>query len=374
MNARARAGWMLALVSLLGTAAGAWGQSFPRTLDDVKLFGKGETIQFVFSQPFEGTPAEDHRRGSVALTFVGVGNRIPARELRPKGGGHFKLIRLAENPYSTTVTLLYQESGLSLKDRLHFTRAGNVLTVEVRAPGAAASPPAAATPPEENRLLAEMEQKIGGGAASGNAPSQAPAPAPPTRAAPPALPLAAPSASAPAAGAEGPKGSAPAPAPPAARPGVRPPAGTTSGQLGLGTLGEGDFFTALATMVAALAFIVLGLYGVLYVYKRFFDHRLGRFTGGVAFKQVASFAVGPRQRIVILEINGEMIACGVTPAQITFLTRLTDGQAAGTPPAGGAAPGGGASGGKTGGTAADDPVQRFAALLKQKVRSMKPIQ
>jgi flagellar protein FliO/FliZ len=152
------------------------------------------------------------------------------------------------------------------------------------------------------------------------------------------------------------------------------------GQLAGGGLTEGDFFTSLATMVAALAVIILVLYGALFLYKRFLGGRLMKFTGGVAFKQVASFAVGPRQRIVILEINGEMMACGVTPSQITFLTRLDGagvrrlaaGEAAEGAPAGTAggnplAPAQPAEPGKA------DPVHQFAELLKQKVRSLKRI-
>jgi len=355
------------MVPLLGFAAGAFAQPFPRTLNEVKLFGAGETIQFVFSQPFEGSPEEEHRRGALALTFVGVGNRIPARELSPSSGAQFKLIRVAENPYSTTVTLLYRDANLSLKDRLHYSRAGNLLTVEVRARGSAPSAPHKAALPEENRLLAEMEQKIGGGTAAQSQPASQPQAQVTGPAAPPrsAGPVTAPAATT-ATPADAPKPGSPARSP-------VPFGGTTSP--GLGTLAEGDFFTALATMVAALAFIVLGLYGVLWVYKRYFDRRLGRFTGGVAFKQVASFAVGPRHRIVILEINGETIACGVTPAQITFLTRLSEGRGSGAPPPeAGDPPQGPPESPRPGRKAGNDPVHQFAELLRRKVRSMKPIQ
>ncbi|HEX7928428.1 MAG TPA: flagellar biosynthetic protein FliO, partial [bacterium] len=189
--------------------------------------------------------------------------------------------------------------------------------------------------------------------------------------------------SAPATSTEGPK--APAAKAPAAQ-AAAPVA--AAAPVVAGGMSEGDFFASLATMIGALAVIVLALYGFLWVYKRFLGSRLSRFTGGVAFKQIASFAVGPRQRIVILEINGEMIACGVTPSQITFLTRLSGGapqasrrtaaaaDAASEMPAsitGLPAPGPATSEGAAAEPAKPDPVHQFAELLKQKVRSLKRI-
>jgi flagellar protein FliO/FliZ len=128
-------------------------------------------------------------------------------------------------------------------------------------------------------------------------------------------------------------------------------------------------------MIVALVIMLGGLYGVLYLYKRYVHSRLTRFAGTPSLRQIASFSIGPRQRIVILEINGEWIACGVTPSQITFLTRLTGAQhaaeaetaaepralapaASAEPPVPAVKP---------------DPVHQFAEVLKQKVRSLKRI-
>jgi len=138
---------------------------------------------------------------------------------------------------------------------------------------------------------------------------------------------------------------------------------------------ESNFFATLATMVVALVIMVGGLYGVLYLYKKYVHSRLARFAGTPAIQQIASFSIGPRQRIVILEINGEWIACGVTPSQITFLTRLSGAQhtADAEAPAAVQSAAPESSAGQAVQPAKPDPVHQFAEVLKQKVRSLKRI-
>jgi flagellar protein FliO/FliZ len=138
---------------------------------------------------------------------------------------------------------------------------------------------------------------------------------------------------------------------------------------------DGNFFASLVTMIVALAVLLAGMYVVLYLYKRYFHSRLARFAGTPSLRQVASFSIGPRQRIVVLEINGELIACGVTPSQITFLTRLTGDR----PAAQGESTGSDIAATESAGatppvpSAKPDPVHQFAEVLKQKVRSLKRI-
>jgi flagellar protein FliO/FliZ len=346
--------WLAVAFLLAGVGGVCQGQSFPRTLDEIKTFGKGETVQFVFSQPFEGTPGEEHRPGSMAFNFMGTGSAKPLRELRPKDESIYKTIQVVQNKYSTTVTFVFNDPTLSLKDHLHFAPNGNVLTAEVRRPGEPAVPAPAPLEPE-NKLLVEMEQRISGAGTGKTAAGKA-------------APVAA---------------AAPSHDKPAAADVPAPPPAKADGALG--GLSEGSFFSTLATMVTGLAVMLLLLYGVLLLYKRYVAPRLGQFAGMPAFKQVASFSIGPRQRIVVLEINGEMIACGVTPTQITFLTRLSGGdlQARGqgeateqseVRAAARALSGVAAGAGRTpGDPSKPDPVHQFAELLKQKVRSLKRI-
>jgi len=372
--------WVAGLLLAAIAACAAWAAlrvstaqaqipAFPRTLDDIKVFGRGETIQFVFSKPYDGMPSVEYAPGRMALTFVGVGSQKPVRDLRPKEESLYREIRIVQNRYSTTVSFLLRDAGQNLKDRISYRPDGNVFNVEVQLSGAPKAP--AAEPAAEDQkappLLSEMEQKIAG------APPQESAAQPPaarTERAVSAVPSAAaaapssPSVSA-AASAPGPTsalstgahGSAPPPAP-----------------LGLGGMPDSNFFATLATMIVALAIMLGGLYGVLYLYKRYIHGRLARFAGTPSMRQVASFPIGPRQRIVILEINREWIACGVTPSQITFLTHLTGAQqhaAAQAAVTQAALPERAVEPQEP--EVRADPVHQFAEVLKQKVRSLKRI-
>jgi flagellar protein FliO/FliZ len=307
----------------------------------------------------------------MALTFPGVGSQKPVRDLRPREESLFREVKVVQNRYSTTVTFLLRDATLNLKHRVAFSRDKNVLTVDLKLegpPDSAASGGLAARPPGES-LLTEMEQKIAGGASgSGQPPSSqpakaaSPAPQPPSQTGP----------SAPAAAASGPALLGAAAQAPVAAPSGSGGAAAPAAPPGLG-MPESNFFSTLATMVVGLAIMLGGLYLVLLLYKRYFQARLARFAGTPAMRQIASFSIGPRQRIVILEINGEWIACGVTPSQITFLTRLS-GQRPAAPevPAADAAPE--VPGADRGAPPAKaDPVHQFAEVLKQKVRSLKRI-
>ena len=350
--------------SLLCFGAGAWSQSFPRMLEDIKLFGRGEAIQLAFSQPYEGLPTEEHGPGRLSLTFVGVGSAKPVRDFRSPEGSLYREIKVVQNRYSTTVTFLLRDPKQNLKERVTFARDKNLLNVDIRLNGAAqpAAPEAAARPAGEP-LLSEMEQKIAGLPAQKSAPvGQPPAPQPAAQT-PAAQAVSQPAA----------KPSTPA-TPTVTAP--KPVAEPAAAPLGLGGIPESNFFATLATMVVALTIMLGGLYGVLYIYKRYFHSRLARFAGTPAIRQIASFSIGPRQRIVILEINGEWIACGVTPSQITFLTRLTGGHPAAhaeSPAGAGSAAREAADAGPAVNPAKPDPVHQFAEVLKQKVRSLKRI-
>src|SRR5690242_865548 len=132
MRVNAAAGRMLALAALtLSTVllGSAWAQSFPRTLDDIKIYGKGEAIEFSFSKPIEGMPMEEYKRGQASLTFGATGSQIPVRDLRPRGESYYKQIKVVQNQYSTTVTFVYTDPGFTLKDRLRYGTEKNKLLI-----------------------------------------------------------------------------------------------------------------------------------------------------------------------------------------------------------------------------------------------------
>ena len=74
----------------------------------------------------------------------------------------------------------------------------------------------------------------------------------------------------------------------------------------------------------AMLFVVLGLLVlVLYIMKRFLFLRRGP-KGDMLIKVLSSLHLSPKERIEVIEISGEKIVLGVTPGNISFLTKLSD--------------------------------------------------
>ena len=80
--------------------------------------------------------------------------------------------------------------------------------------------------------------------------------------------------------------------------------------------------TGLRTV--AMLSIVLGLLVlVLYLMKRFLFISRGA-KGDLLIKILSSLHLSPKERIEVIEISGERIVLGITPGNITFLTKLDD--------------------------------------------------
>jgi len=74
----------------------------------------------------------------------------------------------------------------------------------------------------------------------------------------------------------------------------------------------------------AMLSIVLGLLVlVLYLMKRFLFINRGA-KGNLLIKILSSLHLSPKERIEVIEISGERIVLGITPGNITFLTKLDD--------------------------------------------------
>lgn len=328
------------MVLLLGYVAGPAGaQEFPRVLEDIRVYSAKEleVVQFQFSQPYEGLPGQEHRNGVLALNFLSVGSKEPVRSFRVSDSQVLQEIRIVQNRYSTTVTLTLRDAQASLQNRIAFTPDGNRLRMAIQ-PRAATTANGGATSDAE--LLRQMEQVIAGREARMTA--------------------------------------EPTPADSAA---VADAARNDGEPAPLGGFQGVSWLPTMATMLLALAIITGLLYGVVFVYNRLLGRRFSGDGGGYAIRLLASHHIGPKHRIVVVDINGEQLACGVTPTQITLLGRLggaARGRAAarprGTAPGGGDAPTGGTSPAPAEpGAGQADAVQQFADVLKRKVRSLKQI-
>jgi flagellar protein FliO/FliZ len=82
----------------------------------------------------------------------------------------------------------------------------------------------------------------------------------------------------------------------------------------------GTLFSALLSIVISLAFIAVLAWGVLWLLKRFQDGSFGRLSGtqaGRTLRFEKALPIGPRERLVLVEVDGEHLLLGVTAHQIT---------------------------------------------------------
>jgi flagellar protein FliO/FliZ len=84
-------------------------------------------------------------------------------------------------------------------------------------------------------------------------------------------------------------------------------------------------FVSTGVRTAAMLFIVLALLLItLYLFKRFSSY--GRETGGeVCIRALSSLSLSTKDKIQVIEVEGEKIVIGISPGGINFITKITDG-------------------------------------------------
>ena len=85
-----------------------------------------------------------------------------------------------------------------------------------------------------------------------------------------------------------------------------------------------DWIVTMLTLVLSLLFVLLLIYLIAYLYNRFFSGRFPSIQGAIRIKQVSSFHVGPKQKVIIFDMNNRKFACGVTPSTINLIAELED--------------------------------------------------
>ena len=83
-----------------------------------------------------------------------------------------------------------------------------------------------------------------------------------------------------------------------------------------------DWTVTILTLVLSLLFVLLLIYLIAYLYNRFFSGRFPSIQGAIRIKQVSNFHVGPKQKVIILDMNNRKFACGVTPSSINLIAEL----------------------------------------------------
>ncbi|WP_341675310.1 flagellar biosynthetic protein FliO [Niveibacterium sp. SC-1] len=109
----------------------------------------------------------------------------------------------------------------------------------------------------------------------------------------------------------------------------------------------------IASMLLGLLVVLALLYGLMYVLKRVQSH------GGAqsALRVIGGASVGPRERVVLVEVAGKVLVLGVAPGSVTALDQLPAEQFARTP-ADTSSPAAGKS-------AATDFASRLAEMLRK---------
>jgi len=82
--------------------------------------------------------------------------------------------------------------------------------------------------------------------------------------------------------------------------------------------------TNIVKMLLALFVILIFLYMILWVYNRYFVSKFSFKKGDYAIKVSASYHLSPKQKILVIEVNDVAYVCGVTPQNISVMSKVTD--------------------------------------------------
>ena len=83
-----------------------------------------------------------------------------------------------------------------------------------------------------------------------------------------------------------------------------------------------DWSSTLIGLLIALFLILALIYGLAWVYGKFLSGKFPMLENQVNTRQVSVFHLGPKQKVVVLEIRKQLFACGVTPQNISLLAKL----------------------------------------------------
>ena len=87
------------------------------------------------------------------------------------------------------------------------------------------------------------------------------------------------------------------------------------------SLGSDDWLSFSLTVSMTLLAFLLFLYMILYLYQKLYSGKIGS-AGNLKIQIAATYHLGAKQKVVVLQIEHRFFACGVTPQNITFLTEV----------------------------------------------------
>ncbi len=89
-------------------------------------------------------------------------------------------------------------------------------------------------------------------------------------------------------------------------------------------------FASLLQVILGLAVVLGAIVGVAWLFKRLSGGMLG---GAGRVRVVGGTMIGQKERVVIVELEGEWLVLGVTPQQVNLLSKMPRPEGADQPPA-----------------------------------------
>ena len=89
-------------------------------------------------------------------------------------------------------------------------------------------------------------------------------------------------------------------------------------------MADSSITTNIIKMLLALFLILIFFYLVLWVYNRYFVSKFSFKKGDYNIKVSASYHLGPKQKILVIEVNDAAYVCGVTSQNISVMSKVTD--------------------------------------------------
>jgi len=86
---------------------------------------------------------------------------------------------------------------------------------------------------------------------------------------------------------------------------------------------DSDMTMSIVKMLVALFLLLLFFYLLLWVYNRFFVSRFQFRKGKYNIRVSSSHHISPKQKVMVLEVNGEAYACGVTANNISVIAKVS---------------------------------------------------
>lgn len=267
----------LILIGLATLNKGLFGQEQSNALQSIQLIPleNYERLELIFENNYTQAPIIDFDTGFIYLRLAATTIGTPARQfVFPESSQLVKTVRATQNQNSTLVEIILNSANLSLENKVKFTLNGQRLWVDLDRRVVTQ----AAQPLVERDISQEVAQRLRQGD-----------------------PLSA----------------------------SEPEAATVhfiEEEPAIIPQFEDNWMMTLITLILALLLIFLLLFVLLFFYKKMVSWRLPALEGKFKMRTVSTFHIGPKQKIVVLEVGRQYFACGITSNNITFLTEVRNEQ------------------------------------------------